>query len=285
MICFTFANYFKIKFMGNLDQYSDEIVDFIMTYGPKLIGAIITLIVGLWVIKMIMKTVKKGFQKRQIDESLTPFLVTIISILLKTVLAISVLSMVGIAMTSFVAILGAAGLAIGLALSGTLQNFAGGVIILIIKPFKVNDYIEAQGYYGTVNEIQIFNTILKTPDNKTVIIPNGSLATESLVNYSTEPIRRIAWTFGIAYGDDVEKARSILIEMFKEDERTLADPEPMVVVNELADSSVNLSARVWVKSEDYWAVNWKMNEEAYKRFNANGINIPFPQMDVHMIKE
>ncbi|MEX2379320.1 MAG: mechanosensitive ion channel domain-containing protein, partial [Vicingaceae bacterium] len=145
--------------------------------------------------------------------------------------------------------------------------------------------IEAQGYDGTVNEIQIFNTILKTPDNKTVIIPNGGLATGSLVNYSTEPIRRIAWTFGIAYGDNVEKARGILIEMFKEDERVLAEPEPMVVVNELADSSVNLSARVWVKSEDYWAVNWKMNEEAYNRFNANDISIPFPQVDVHMAKD
>lgn len=271
--------------MENLDQYSDEIMNFIMTYGPKLVGAIITLLVGLWAIKMIMKTVKKGFEKRNIDASLTPFLVSIISMLLKTILAISVLSMVGIAMTSFVAILGAAGLAIGLALSGTLQNFAGGVIILIIKPFKVGDYIEAQGYDGTVNEIQIFNTILKTPDNKTVIIPNGGLATGSLVNYSTEPTRRIAWTFGIAYGDKVEKAREILLGMFKEDERILAEPEPMIVVNELADSSVNLSARVWVKSEDYWAVNWKMNEEAYNRFNANGISIPFPQVDVHMAKD
>lgn len=271
--------------MENLSQYSGEIATFVITYGPRLIGAIITLVLGLWVIKIIMRSVKKGFEKRNLDASLTPFLLSIISMLLKTILIISVLSMVGIAMTSFVAILGAAGLAIGLALSGTLQNFAGGVIILIIKPFKVGDYIEAQGYDGTVNEIQIFNTILKTPDNKTVIIPNGSLATGALINYTTEPRRRIAWTFGIAYGDNVEKARNILIEMFKEDERVLAEPEPMVVVNELADSSVNLSARVWVKSDDYWAVNWKMNEEAYKRFNANGISIPFPQMDVHVAKD
>jgi len=271
--------------MENVDKYSSMATDFIMTYGPKLVGAIITLIIGLWVIKMVMKAVKKAFQKRQIDESLTPFLISIISMLLKVILGISVLSMMGIAMTSFVAILGAAGLAIGMALSGTLQNFAGGVIILIIKPFKVGDYIEAQGYDGTVHEIQIFNTILKTPDNKTVIIPNGGLSTGSLINYSTEPTRRIAWTFGIGYGDDVEKARQILLELFKEDDRILTEPEPMVVLDQMADSSVNLSARVWVKSGDYWAVNWKMNEEAYNRFNANGINIPFPQVDVHMIKD
>lgn len=270
--------------MEEVSKYSEQLTELIMTYGPKIVGAILTLILGWWLIKVIMKGINRGFEKREIDPSLTPFLKGIISTLLKIVLIISVLSMLGIAMTSFVAILGAAGLAIGLALSGTLQNFAGGVIILIIKPYKVGDYIETQGYDGTVNEIQIFNTILKTPDNKTVIIPNGGLATGSLVNYSTEPTRRIAWTFGIAYGDDVEKARGILVEMFKEDERILTDPEPMVVLNELADSSVNLSARVWVKSADYWAVNWKMNEEAYNRFNANGINIPFPQVDVHMQK-
>jgi small conductance mechanosensitive channel len=271
--------------MDKLNEYSDILVDYALQYGPKLIGAIVTLIIGLWVIKAIMKGVEKGFQKREIDPSLTPFLKGIISTLLKVVLIISVLSMIGIAMTSFVAIIGSIGLAVGLALSGTLQNFAGGVIILIIKPFKVGDYIEAQGYDGTVNQIQIFNTILKTPDNKTVIIPNGGLSTGSMINYSTEATRRISWTFGIGYGDKVEQAREILMKMFKEDERILADPEPAVLVSELADSSVNLSARVWVNAGDYWPVFWKMNEEAYNKFNAEGINIPFPQMDVHMHKE
>lgn len=274
----------KKQKMEKVNEYSDQLVELAILYGPKIIGAIITLIIGLWVIKKITNRVKKAFEKRDIDPSLRPFLTGLISTLLKVFLVVSVLSMVGIAMTSFVAIIGSIGLAIGLALSGTLQNFAGGVILLILKPFKVGDFIEAQGYSGTVNSIQIFNTVLKTPDNKTIIIPNGGLSTGSMINYSTEAKRRVDWTVGIGYGDDIDKARKILLEILKADERVHKDPAPFIQVSELADSSVNLATRVWVDAGDYWGVFMETNEKIYNEFNKQGINIPFPQMDVHLHK-
>lgn len=271
--------------MEDLDQYSDRIGNFVMIYGPKLIGAILTLIIGFWVIKAIMKAVSKGFEKRKIELSLVPFLKGIISTVLRVVLIVSVLTMIGIEMTSFIAIMGAAGLAIGMALSGTLQNFAGGVIILIIKPFKVGNWIEAQGYSGTVNEIQIFNTILKSPDNKTIIIPNGGLSTGAIVNYSTEATRRLDWAFRIGYGDSIDDARKILLEILTADERIFKDPEPFIKVSELSDGYVNLATRVWLNSGDYWGVKMEILEKVYNEFNAKGINMPLPQMDVHIKKE
>ena len=271
--------------METINKYSDQIVELLMHYGPKVIGAIITLIIGLWVIKMITGAFDRGMDKRKVDDSLRPFLKSLMSNSLKAFLVVSVLSMLGITMTSFVAIIGAAGLAVGMALSGTLQNFAGGVIILILKPFKVGDYIDAQGYSGTVSSIQIFNTVLKTPDNKTIIIPNGGLSTGSLVNYSTEATRRVDWTYGIGYGDNIEKARACLLEILNADSRVLKDPKPFIQVSELADSSVNLATRVWVKSEDYWGVYMETMEKVYNAFNEKGINIPYPQMDVHISKE
>jgi len=188
-------------------------------------------------------------------------------------------------MTSFIAILGAAGLAIGMALSGTLQNFAGGVMILLFKPFKVGDFLDAQGHKGVVKEIQIFNTILTDLDNKTIILPNGSLSTSAMVNYSTQPIRRVDFTFGIGYGDSVEKAREILNNLIKKDSRILSDPAHFIGVSGLGDSSVNLTVRVWAKGEDYWGIFFDMNEHVYNAFNKEGINIPFPQMDVHLHKQ
>lgn len=271
--------------MKTVNQYSEQIIEFVMHYGPKLIGAIITLIIGFWIIKRINSGVKKAFEKRNMDPSLTPFLLGMIGALLKIMLIISVMSMLGIAMTSFVAILGAVGLAVGMALSGTLQNFAGGVIILILKPFKVGDFIEAQGYSGTVNSIQIFSTILKTPDNKTIIIPNGGLSTGSMINYSTEETRRVDWSFGIGYGDDIEKARGILKSILSADSRVMQEKDIFIQVSELADSSVNLATRVWVNAGDYWGVKMETMEKVYNEFNAQGINIPFPQMDVHVHKE
>ena len=184
-----------------------------------------------------------------------------------------------------IVILGAAGLAVGMALSGTLQNFAGGVIILLFKPYKVGDFIEAQGHIGVVKEIQIFTTMLLEVDNKTVIIPNGPLSTGSVVNYSMEATRRVDLSFGIAYGDSVDKARKILFALFKADDRILVDPAPFVGLKELADSSVNLAARVWAKGENYWPVFFETNEKVYKAMNEAGINIPFPQMDVHLIND
>ncbi|HDO27727.1 MAG TPA: mechanosensitive ion channel [Bacteroidetes bacterium] len=270
--------------MEQAQVYIKMITDFATTYGLKLIGAIIVLIIGLWIIKVIMKNIRKVMDKRKMDESLKPFLLSILSILLKVLLFISVLTMVGVQMTSFIAILAAAGLAIGMALSGTLQNFAGGVMILIFKPFRVGDFIDAQGYMGAVKEIQIFITILTTPDNKTVIIPNGGLSNGSLVNYSTQPNRRVNWSFGIAYGDDFDKAKAMILDLIKKDKRILADPQPFVALGEMADSSVNITVRAWVKGEDYWGVFFDMNEKFYKNADKNGLSIPFPQMDVHLDK-
>ena len=254
------------------------------TYGPKFVGAILVLIVGLWIIKAINKGVSRLLEKKDWDPSLEPFIRTLVSILLKIMLVISVMGMVGIQMTSFIAILGAAGLAVGMALSGTLQNFAGGVMILAFKPFKVGDFIEAQGYMGTVFEIQIFNTVLKTPDNKVIYIPNGGLSTGSVTNFSQEPTRRVDWSFGIAYGDNVEKARKVLRSLIDADSRILKDPEVFIGLGELADSSVNLTVRVWVNAEDFWAVFFEMNENVYKVFEKEGLSIPFPQMDIHLDK-
>ena len=268
--------------MENLDNYANAARDLIIFYAPKLLGAIVVLIVGLWIIGLLTKMINRSMERSSLDVSLRPFFKGIINTLLKVLLVISVLGMLGIEMTSFIAILGAAGLAIGLALSGTLQNFAGGVMLLIFKPFKVGDFIDAQGYTGSVNQIQIFNTILKTPDNKTIIIPNGGLSTGSMTNYSTEATRRVDWTFGIGYGDKYEKARAVLSDLISNDPQILKEPAPFIALSELADSSVNIVVRVWVKSADYWDVFFRMNEKVYLTFDQESLNIPFPQMDVHV---
>jgi small conductance mechanosensitive channel len=263
-------------------------VDFmglILEYAPRLLFAVLTLVIGLWIVKIIVKAVEKGLERGETDETLKGFLTSIVSVLLKIMVYITAIGMLGVQMTSFIAILGAAGLAVGMALSGTLQNFAGGVMILLFKPFKKGDFIEAQGYSGSVDEIQIFMTILKTRDNKTIMIPNGPLSSGSLTNYSTEPTRRVDWTVGIGYGDDVDKAYEVIQNLIDGDDRILDEPEPFIAVKELADSSVNFTVRAWVNTSDYWGVFFRMNEEVYKTFEKEGLNIPYPQTDVHIIKE
>ncbi len=277
-------HHFLKKQIMDLSATLNYIYDLITRYGLKVIGAVVALIVGLWIIKLLVKGVGNLLSKSKTDDSLTGFLKSLTSVLLKTLLFISVLGMLGVEMTSFIAILGAAGLAVGMALSGTLQNFAGGVMILLFKPFKAGDFIEAQGFTGLVKEIQIFVTVLTTPDNKTIFIPNGGLATGSITNYSREPLRRVDWTFGIAYGDDLDKAKAFVMDLFKEDDRILSDPAPFVALGEMADSSVNLTARAWVKGEDYWGVFFDMNEKYYKNADKAGLSIPFPQLDVHLDK-
>lgn len=251
-------------------------------YGQKLGVGLLILVMGLWAAGMITNALKKLMEKRGLDAALQSFLGSMIGITLKVLVVVSALGTLGIEMTSFVAILGAAGLAVGMALSGTLQNFAGGVMILIFKPFKVGDFIEAQGHAGSVKEIQIFNTIMKTGDNKTIIIPNGGLSTSSMVNYSTEARRRVDWVIGIGYGDDCDKAKKVILGMLNDDSRILKDPAPFIAVKELADSSVNFVVRGWVESADYWGVFFDLNERVYKEFDKHGLNIPFPQMDVHL---
>ncbi|MEQ8336043.1 MAG: mechanosensitive ion channel [Cyclobacteriaceae bacterium] len=257
-------------------------IDLLWKYGPKIVLAIITLIVGLWIIKLLSRAVRKILTKREFDPSLTPFLVTLLNIALKAALIVSVIDMVGIEVTSFIAIIGAAGLAVGLALQGTLQNFAGGVIILILKPFKVGDVIDAKGYMGTVKEIQIFYTILNTFDKKVVYVPNGALANSDMTNLSKEDDRRNEWKFGIGYGDDVDKAKEVIQKLIDADDRILKDPEPFIALHSLGDSSVNLVVRTWSKADNLWPVYFEMNEKVYKEFPKHGLNIPFPQMDVHV---
>ncbi len=265
-----------------LSKYKNYAWDFAMDYGPKLIGAIVVLIIGFWIVKMLVKGFDKLMTRSKLDDSLRPFLKSLVGSLLKIMLIISIMGMLGIEMTSFIAILGAAGLAVGMALSGTLQNFAGGVMILIFKPFKVGDVIEAQGFIGAVKEIQIFVTILNTPDNKTIIIPNGGLSNGSVVNFSTQATRRVDWVVGVGYGENIEKVRGVIDGLIAADERILKDPAPFVKVGELADSSVNFTVRVWVNAADYWGVFFDMNENVYTTFAKEGISIPFPQMDVHV---
>ncbi len=244
--------------------------------------AIVVLWIGKIIINKVVKLIGKQMEKAKTDETLRPFLLSMLNFGLQAILYITVIGILGIETTSFAAILAAAGLAVGMALSGTLQNFAGGVMILLFKPFKKGDLIDAQGYLGVVNEIQLFVTILNTLDNKTIIIPNGPLSNGSLTNFSVEPQRRVDWTIGIAYGDDVEKAKQVINSLINADTRILKDPAPFVAVSELADSSVNFTVRAWVKQEDYWGVFFDMNENVYNTFAKEGLNIPFPQMDVHV---
>lgn len=266
----------------NLDINADMLMMLSMNYGPRLIGALATLVLGLWAVRIVIDVVRRMFVRGNVDPSLASFLGSLAAILLKLLIYITALGVLGVEMTSFIAILGAAGLAVGLALSGTLQNFAGGVMILFFKYFKVGDFIEAQGRMGVVKEIQIFVTVLTTTDNRTIIVPNGPLATGSLINYSTQPTRRVDWTFGIAYGDDVDQAYAVLRELIAADERIQQAPAPFMAVSALAVSSVNIVVRVWVNAPDFWPVHFAMNEQVYKSFAQAGLTIPFPQRDVHI---
>ncbi len=268
--------------MEKLNISPEELLKLAIEYGGKLLLALAVLIIGLIVIKAMTKALIKLMRRTNLDETLIPFLKSIFNIILKALLIISVMGMVGIEMTSFIAILGAAGLAIGLALQGTLQNFAGGVMILIFKPFKVGDYIEAQGHAGSVKEIQIFNTILTTPDNAIIVIPNSPLSTNAMKNVTSQETRRIDFSFGIGYNDDIDKSKALLMKMAEGSALVLKELEPMVVVEALADSSVNLKLRVWVKTADYWDLYFQMTEAVKKEFDKAGISIPYPQQEVHI---
>ena len=237
----------------SLQQLLEQMVSGIIHISIKILIALVIFWVGKWLMKKIRKFVSGILIRRNVELSLRTF--------------------------------ASAGIAVGMALSGTLQNFAGGVMVLLFKPYKVGDYIEAQGQSGTVKEIQIFNTILNTPDNKTIIVPNGGLSTGIINNYSKEGKRRVDWTFGIGYGDDYDKAKEVLSRMLDEDTRVLKDPAYFIALHSLGDSSVNIVVRAWVATSDYWSVYFDMNERVYKEFGKYGLNIPFPQMDVHVIKE
>lgn len=252
--------------------------------GLALLKAAIIFIVGRFVICMVNKLVRQMLNKREIDPAVRTFTGSLVNVVLTILLIVSVVGALGVQTTSFAALLASAGVAIGMALSGNLSNFAGGLIILVFRPYKVGDYIESQGVSGSVKEVQIFHTVLNTPDNKVIYIPNGSLSSGVVTNYSYQTTRRVEWTFGVDYGTDYEKVRQTLATILARESRILPDPAPLIALNQLADSSVNFVVRVWVKSEDYWDVYFDINRNVYETFNAQGINFPFPQLTVHQAK-
>ena len=260
----------------------DLVKEYVVPFGLKLVAAIVVLLLGRWVIKLIKKALRRVMDRRNADPSLSSFLMSLVSVLLTFFLILAIVGILGINTSSLVALLASAGLAIGMALSGTLQNFAGGVMIMLFKPFKVDDFISSQGYEGKVKEIQIFNTHLLTVDNKEVILPNGALATGVMTNFSRQGTRRVDWTFSIAYGDDYDKAKTILLRLCDADPKIMKEPAPFVELLKLNNSSVDLTVRAWTNAADYWAVFFAMNERVYKAFAEEGLNIPFPQVDVHM---
>lgn len=263
-------------------KISDTVMHFVTTYGLRLVMGIIVLLIGLMIIKRVVRFSDKRMEARNVDSSLRPFLRSLIGALLKVMLFISVLSMIGIAMTSFIAVLGAAGLAIGLALQGSLANFAGGVLILLLKPFKIGDFIEGNGQSGTVREIQIFYTYVTSPSGQEIVIPNGQLSNNTVKNYSWHPTRRLDMTFGIGYGDDIDKAKQVISNLATAEDRFLEELGITLFVEGLADSSVNIRLRAWANNDDYWDIYNNFNEKVKKAFDKEGINIPFPQMDVHV---
>ncbi len=263
-------------------KYVDQGIEMTMSYAPTLILAIVTLIIGLWIVNRIVSGVSLALERGGMDETLQKFINSLLSIGLKALLLISVAGMVGIETTSFIAVLGAAGLAVGLALQGSLANFAGGVLILIFRPYKVGDFIDTSGYAATVKQIGIFNTTMTTPDNKTIIIPNGTISNNPLTNFSTQSTRRVDAFFGISYDDDLKQAKQILKDLIDADERILKDPEPVLFISSLGDNSVNIATRTWVESANYFPVLWDLTENAKLAFDEAGISIPYPQRDIHV---
>lgn len=265
-----------------MEQILDKIYQLLTVYGLKVLAALAIFIVGRWVAKGVRRLVERIMSKGKVDATLITFTSNMAYIGLLAFIVIAALGQLGIQTTSFIAVLGAAGLAIGLALQGSLSNFAAGFLLIIFRPFKVGDLIEGAGVFGVVEAIQIFTTQLKTADNKTVIVPNAKLTDDNIVNWTVKGTRRVDMVFGIGYDDDIDKARSLMAEIVAADSRILKTPAPQISVSELADSSVNFVVRPWVKVEDYWGVHFDLTEKIKKAFDANGVSIPFPQRDVHI---
>lgn len=273
-----------MDFNKTLDTVINYVVEFATSFGFKLVEAIVVLLVGLWLIKIIKKFIKTSPRLDKLDPSLRSFLTSFISLALGIVLVITIVSILGVPATSLLTVLASCGVAIGLALQGSLANFAGGIMILLFKPFKVGDFIEASGESGTVKEITVVYTILVTPDNKCITIPNGTLTNSVIENYSTEDTRRVDLTFNVAYNSDSAKVKEILERLATAHPCALKEPAPFVRLTKQGDSALEYSVRVWCKSSDYWTVNLDLTEQVKEEFDKNGIQIPFPQMDVHINK-
>lgn len=277
----------KIQTLSQMstEELTSMVIKWVLNLSARVLIALAIFFIGRWIIRYLRKLLRRMMERRAVEASLKSFLLNLVSITLTLFLIIVIIGILGIDTTSFVAIFASAGLAIGMALSGTLQNFAGGVMILIFKPFRVGDFIEAQGQTGTVKEIQLFNTVINTTDNKTIMIPNGGISTGIINNYSKESIRRVEWTFGIGYGDDYDLAKATIASMLDQDARVLKDPAYFIALSSLGDSSVNIVVRAWTSTGDFWSVFFDMNEKVYKQFPIVGLNIPYPQMDVHLHQE
>lgn len=269
----------------DVEQLLSKLLDWGIEVGKDLLGAIIIYIVGRFIIKQVGRLLARILEKRKLEISVQTFLRSLVSILLNLILAFAIVSRLGVETTSFAALLASAGVAIGMALSGNLSNFAGGLIILVFKPFKVGDYIEGQNANGTVREIQIFHTILTTVDNKVIYVPNGALSSNAITNYSKQETRRAEWVFGVEYGEDFEKVKAVLQRIIDADPRILKDPAPMIALGALSASSVDIKVRAWAKTADYWDVYFDMNKIVYDTFNKEGIGFPFPQLTIHQAKD
>lgn len=261
-----------------------HVFDWCVAAGGNIVSALIIFFVGRFIISIIKRLVLAFMVKRKTDPGIIGFTRSLLGITLNILLAVVIVNRLGVETSSFAALIASAGVAIGMAFSGNLQNFAGGIIILVLRPFKVGDFIEAQTVSGTVKDVQIFHTIIVTPDNKIVYVPNGSLSSGVISNYSQSDIRRLEWTYGVEYGSDIQKVEEIARQAIATDSRILDTPEPFVAVSALADSSVKVVIRVWVKNDDYWSVNFDMNKYIYDSFNKSGISFPFPQVTVHTVK-
>lgn len=266
---------------GNFDTLLDKLISLGVDAGKSILLAVVIYIAGRFIINLINRLVRQMLERKNVDATIQSFLKSFVSILLNLLLVITVVSALGINTTSFAALLASFGVAAGMALSGNLQNLAGGLIILLFKPFKVGDMIEAQGVLGIVKEIQIIHTILQTPDNKEIFVPNGSLSSGSITNYSKMETRRVDFTVSVEYGTDVEKVTNALRDIADADSRVLKDPQAFIALSGLADSSVNFTFRVWVKGTDYWPVYFDLNKQIYEEFNRQDIKFPFPQLQIH----
>lgn len=273
------------KSLSQLDVVIQKLIDSGLSAGKHIIAAVVIFIVGRFLIRLLNRLVASILLRRHIEESVQTFLSSLVNIILTILLIITVIGALGVNTTSFAALIASAGVAIGMALSGNLQNFAGGLIILLFKPYRVGDFIDVNGVQGTVREIQIFHTIILTPDNKAVYLPNGSTSSATITNYSREDKRRIEWTFGIDYGEDVNRARTAILSVITADARILPDPAPFVAVGGLSDSSVDIIVRVWVPTEEYWNVYFDMHQRVYETFNEQKINFPYPQQTVHLVQD
>lgn len=273
--------FLNILLSTKLDLFLDKLLDFSVDAGKNIFIACLIYSIGCFIIKQINRLVAKILEKRKVEPSVQTFLKSLVKILLNMILAFAIISKLGVETTSFAALMASAGVAIGMALSGNLSNFAGGLIILVFKPFKVGDYIEGPDVNGTVKEIQIFHTILSTLDNRMIYVPNGILNNNAITNYSKQETRRVDWVFGVEYGEEIGKVRAVIQRIIKNDPRILDTPAPLIALSTLNASSVDITVRVWVKASDYWSVLFDINEIVYDTFNKEGINFPFPQLTVH----